>query len=154
MTEVVRFEADVVIEKTMIERDYRSVYGPTSLNVVRSDVDEELKQLPEFATKPVLKLITFFEKRRVLKIGWLVVIIAAIIGGISGAAISHLPATSRFFRSTKGIQTSQENTKIASPSLPSPSRSSLGPSEPSIANPTPVLRLELPRPQTSPTPGP
>ena len=50
MTQVVTFEADAVIEKTMVGRDYRSVYGSNCLNVARTDVDEELKQVPEFVT--------------------------------------------------------------------------------------------------------
>jgi hypothetical protein len=110
-TNVVTFEADALIEKTMIGRDYRSVYGCNRTSVIRTDVDEELKQVPEFATQPVLKLITFLENRRVVKIGWLVAIVAGLIGGIAGASLTSLPAASQLFRHARFDSVVPENPK-------------------------------------------
>ncbi len=145
MTQVVTFEADAVIEKTMVGRDYRSVYGSNCLNVARTDVDEELKQVPEFVTKPVLQLITFLENRRVVKIGWLVAIVAGLIGGIAGASLTNVPGVSQIFHHAISEHVAPENAKQSI----LPSRSTVHES-PQPSSLEPLLRMEVPSASPSP----
>jgi len=87
-TRLVNFQIQEAFQKANREEDYRSVYENNQPTYLQSDVDEEIKQLPNFPTESVLSLTGFLETRRSKALEWLILLLAAILGGAAGAVFT------------------------------------------------------------------
>jgi hypothetical protein len=72
------------------EQSCRQTYA-SSAGFIRSFVDTEMADAVQFPTKQITTLVGFLEQRRSKAVELLIVLIAAVVGGIAGAMISHLP---------------------------------------------------------------
>ena len=72
------------------EQSYRLTYSSTE-GFVRPFVDAEIADAVQYPTNQITTLVGFLERRRSKAVELLIVLMAAVVGGITGATLAHLP---------------------------------------------------------------
>ncbi len=85
-----QFEADHILDEHYINTAYRSIYGSNSSALMKSFLESALRDRPVFPTKQMTDLMAFIESRRSKTIELLIVLIAAVVGGIVGSLITSI----------------------------------------------------------------
>lgn len=85
-----RFEADQVSEEHATRKAFRGVYRGTGSAFLKAYVETEIEERPVFPTRPVTDLLAFIERRRSKALELLVVLGAAVVGGVTGALLTML----------------------------------------------------------------
>lgn len=88
--ELLRFEADHIRDQFDQERAFRNMYDREKPTFLRKFVDGSLSDRPVFPVRQMKELVTFAETRRSKTIELAFLLIAAVIGGLAGSAISQL----------------------------------------------------------------
>ena len=85
-----KFESDLISNRHYIDQGYRFLYGKNSRCFLRYFVESAIKDRPIFPTKQVTDLMMFIENRRSKSIEFLIILIAAVVGGAAGSLITLL----------------------------------------------------------------
>lgn len=85
-----QFEADHILDEHYTNTAYRSLYKSKNSAFMRSFLESALKDRPVFPTKQMTDLMAFIESRRSKTIELLIVLIAAVVGGIVGSLITSI----------------------------------------------------------------
>lgn len=87
---IAEFEADQISEEHGTRKAFRGVYRGAASAFLKGYVEAELEERPEFPTKPITELLAFIERRRSKALELLVVLGAAVVGGVTGALLTML----------------------------------------------------------------
>ena len=87
---LIRFEMDGIFERQGLEESFDRTYSVPGRAYLRDEVEKAVKDLGEYPIEEVYRLIKFLEGRRSKQIELLVVLIAAIAGGIVGGIAAWL----------------------------------------------------------------
>ena len=82
------FETLQVFDRHGVERQHRHIYNRDTAGFLKSFLDSALQDRPVFPVQQVVNLVTFVEGRRSKAVEFLVLIVAAVIGGIAGSLIT------------------------------------------------------------------
>jgi len=94
ITAIATFEVDQIFARDSIDQGYRAIYSKDENAFIRDYVDEGLKELSPYPTKQISDLALFLEGRRSRAIELLVILVAALIGGVAGALLTIMFAKS------------------------------------------------------------
>ena len=85
---LVEFEQGNLLKEHALNTACRRVYGDGRITFLKSFIDDKLKDRRMFLTKQLIDLVEFIERRRSKSLEFLIVLIAALIGGIAGTIIT------------------------------------------------------------------
>ena len=85
---VLEFEASQVFDQHLVRLHHREIYERDTPGFLKSFLDSALQDRPVFPVQQVAALVTLVDDRRSKALELLVVIVAAIIGAVSGALIT------------------------------------------------------------------
>ena len=82
------FEREQISDDYSITEAFRNIYTSGLSGFLRTYVEAEIEGRPVFPTKPTTDLLGFIEHRRQKALEFLVVLVAAIVGGVAGSLIT------------------------------------------------------------------
>ena len=85
-----QFEADHILDEHYTNTAYRNIYKSKSSAFMKSFLEAALRDRPVFPTKQTTDLMAFIEGRRSKTVELLIVLIAAVVGGIAGSLITSI----------------------------------------------------------------
>ena len=89
-TRLARFQATQVFDEYVIRKAFHETYGKGIPCYLRKYVEAEVKERPVFPSVPIADLLGFLERRRSKGLELLVILVAAIVGGIAGSLLTML----------------------------------------------------------------
>ena len=87
---LMQFEVDRIMIESYIKQSLRDVYKRDAQALLKAYVEAEIEGRPVFPTGPVAEFLTFMESRRSKTLELLVLLSAAVIGGVTGSLITTL----------------------------------------------------------------
>ena len=87
---LLRFEANQLLEKHRLDNYLRSTYATDEPTYLKPFLDAQAADRPVFPTQQIGQLLSFLEERRNRSIELLIVLVAALIGGIAGSLVTLL----------------------------------------------------------------
>ena len=87
---LVEFEEENLWNDQRLNEAYRRLYGGEMVTFLKSFADTALKNRFMFATKQLIDLIEFIERRRSKSIELLIILFAALVGGVAGSIITSI----------------------------------------------------------------
>ena len=87
---LMQFEVNQIMNTSHTRRSFRNVYKKDAPALLKAYVEAEIDERPTFPTEPVTQLLTFMESRRSKTLELLVLLGAAVVGGITGSLITTL----------------------------------------------------------------
>ena len=84
------FETDQMSDEHFTKEAFRNTYRKGASAFLKAYVEAEMEGRPVFPTKPTTDLLEFIEGRRLKALEFLVVLAAAIVGGVTGSFITIL----------------------------------------------------------------
>ncbi len=81
---LIRFEMDGLFERQNLREVFDSTYSVPDGSYLRDEVDKAVKDLGEYPVDEVYRLIGFSEERRAKRMELIVVLLAAVVGGVVG----------------------------------------------------------------------
>ena len=83
-----RFQAEQISDEYAIRKAFYDTYERNIPCYLKPYVEAEMKERPVFPTVPVADLLGFFERRRSKGLELLVIVAAAIVGGVAGSLLT------------------------------------------------------------------
>ena len=82
------FETDQISDEYVTKKAFRNTYRKGASAFLKAYVEAAMEERPVFPTKPTTDLLGFIEGRRLKVLEFLVVLAAAIVGGVTGSFIT------------------------------------------------------------------
>lgn len=86
--QLARFESEELFERTRNQQMLRDMYVEGALRFLRPQLVNAVQDAPAFPAAQVARVIGFIEQRRTQSVEWLVVLLAAVVGGAAGALLT------------------------------------------------------------------
>jgi hypothetical protein len=87
---LIRFEANQLLEKHRLDTYLKSTYAADDPAYLRSFLEATAGDRPVFPTQQIGQLVAFLEERRSRAIELLIVLVAALVGGVAGSLVTLL----------------------------------------------------------------
>ena len=85
-----RFQAQQISGESTMKRIFHNAYERNTPSYLKAYIEEELAECPTYPIGPVADLLGFFERRRAKGLELLVILAAAVIGGVTGSLLTIL----------------------------------------------------------------
>jgi hypothetical protein len=88
MNSLALFEIDQIYRDNQISEHMRSLYSSDTDKYVLEFIDEAIKQIPQYPTEQIGRVLSFHWTRRQKRFDYLVATLSAILGGAVGSLIT------------------------------------------------------------------
>jgi hypothetical protein len=93
-TAMVSLEANQIFRRNSIDEGYRGIYSKNEPTYLQFYVDDCLKEFTTYPTQQIGDVARFLEGRRSKTVELIIILLAALIGGVAGALLTMLVAKS------------------------------------------------------------
>lgn len=85
--DITTLEGQNILDKEFERNEYQQVYPSEKDTIFKTTIDKRLKDKIVYPTKQMTRLISFIENRRVKNLEFIIIIIAAMLGGFIGSSL-------------------------------------------------------------------